>query len=692
MSIVRALALSLLLALATTLACAQTDKYLTDLKVLFEKDPAAGFVQAERLFEVPKKAGDLEGMLGIIGIVREWSLICTYPAPCLAMAEAALPISLANGNWAAVGDIRWAQAEAVDYRGLLRREIVTQMATDAYAKAGKEPPEFTQWKAASAPYNPGQRDLHTVVMASLSTLPPEIRLTAQNLLDASERADDNQASGLMLDLANAVSDALPSVRSKVAEFIAYDMFLPGSERLLPHLRRWISDADGGNPWDWERALNSLLLGCELGWSGRRDEFLESYSWALQNARGSGRPTDLYYALGLLTKSVRLHEPEIVDGSVRLLLDLPSRADATPQRWQMAVLLVHPRMAPELRQRLVQEYLQYLDWALRTVTRFADERIFGFSKWQIAETAPASERATWCLETAYQILNYAPNFPTAASRGRAATEAAAYFTKADRADLASQAQELAQSFAADDPKLRVQVALAAAQSAARDDKWPEVVKGLLGAVESAPESPDLVQALVLLGQAQQKLGQAEARASLERAGRVLGRLNLPAGEKANIYMTLASCSVDNAQKVAYLQAGQAAAQAGGVDFLADKFTEQLATTALASGDLPAAEKALLQQISRLEAKREQLAFDRLLRQQWFADNLGPYRKLLRVAVLENKAPLALWVGERMRGRALQDQLAWQKVDLGVRLPQKVRARLEGLRKARRETYALLQQVM
>jgi hypothetical protein len=43
---------TLVLLLITTRACAQDQKQLDDLKALFEKDPAAGFVQAERLVAV----------------------------------------------------------------------------------------------------------------------------------------------------------------------------------------------------------------------------------------------------------------------------------------------------------------------------------------------------------------------------------------------------------------------------------------------------------------------------------------------------------------------------------------------------------------------------------------------------------------------------------------------------------------
>jgi CHAT domain-containing protein len=148
----------------------------------------------------------------------------------------------------------------------------------------------------------------------------------------------------------------------------------------------------------------------------------------------------------------------------------------------------------------------------------------------------------------------------------------------------------------------------------------------------------------------------------------------------------------AQRVPLLKEALAAAREAGLDILVDKINDQLAEASLQSGDLPAAKTALLDIVTRSEAKREQLAFDPDLRQQWFADNIGPYRKLLRVCAQTNDPILALSVAERMRARALVDQLAWQKVDMGLSLPQDVRDRLSALRTARRQAYDMLQWVL
>ncbi|MEN6641635.1 MAG: hypothetical protein ABFE08_04220, partial [Armatimonadia bacterium] len=484
-------------------ALAQEDKALTDLKALFEKDPAAGFVEAERLFEKSRAEGDLAGMLRMIAAARDRAVYCMYATPCLAMAEAALPVAMARGDWAAVGDIRWAQAAGVGVLGGLRLEVVGRSASESYAKAGQEPAGFTAWRESWAAELTVARTNRTQAAAAATALPGELREVADDLLQTIERADDSRAADLMVDLVRMATNTPAAVRSAVANVICWRMFLPGSERILPDLRRWIVDAEKEENEHWASAniANSVMAGCAVGWSGREDVFLQTYNWCLQTLRRSGIPTDLGGALGLQIKSVRLSQPERVDEMIRMVLDLPVPPDYEPARWSMAAYLIHSSMPADLRRRMVQEQLGYIDWDLRSGQSEVGDYWRGFSTGWIEAKAPESERTTWCLETAYQILDYAPNFPTAASRSQAATEAAAYFAKAGRADLASQSQQLAKSFAANDPKLRLQVVLAAAQSTAAAGKWEELIKGLEPVMVGLAPSGAAVQAALLLQQAQ-----------------------------------------------------------------------------------------------------------------------------------------------------------------------------------------------
>jgi hypothetical protein len=461
-----------------------------------------------------------------------------------------------------------------------------------------------------------------------ATLPERVRLIALRLLEAVETADDGRASGLMVDMVEAADTTPPDVR---------------------------------------RSVLFIVCNCCLAWSGRQDIFLETNNWCLQSVRNSGIPTYPFDALAVPMKAVQFGHAETVDQTTRLVLDLPRSSAATPWMWVSGTFLLHPSMPAELRRTVMQKQLEAFDWALRNGHPAVLDDWMGFKYWLIEKSAPASERATWCLETAYQIADYAPNFPTAGSRSRAATEAAAYFTKAGRADLAAQAQELAESLAADDPKLRLQIALSSAQSSAAAGKWEDVVKGLEPMMARVAPSGQAVQAAMLRWQAQGNLGKKdEAAGWLTKASDLLEQAKLPASERAGHLMTLAELTADRARKLALLKQAESAATEAGLEPPRERISQQLAELAVATGDLVTAEQALLDVIERLETKREALAFDRVLRQSWFADNLGPYQKLLRVEALRGDPARALWIAEKMRARALTDQLAWQKVDMGVRV--------------------------
>jgi CHAT domain-containing protein len=161
------------------------------------------------------------------------------------------------------------------------------------------------------------------------------------------------------------------------------------------------------------------------------------------------------------------------------------------------------------------------------------------------------------------------------------------------------------------------------------------------------------------------------------------LCLPAGAQEDVAAGF------RAQRVELLKQALGAAQEAGLDVLEQRITDQIAEASLKAGDLDAARAAYTDIVNRSEERREQLAFDPALRQQWFADNIGPYRKLLRVVALQEDPAMALSVAERMRSRALQDQLSWQKVDLGLRLSPADQDRLAELRGLREQAYGQLQ---
>jgi len=62
-----------LLLLAVSLCPAQDQKQLDDLRALFERDPARGFVEGARQFDRQRRGGSLEGMMAVLRVVGEYA-------------------------------------------------------------------------------------------------------------------------------------------------------------------------------------------------------------------------------------------------------------------------------------------------------------------------------------------------------------------------------------------------------------------------------------------------------------------------------------------------------------------------------------------------------------------------------------------------------------------------------------------
>lgn len=301
--------------------------------------------------------------------------------------------------------------------------------------------------------------------------------------------------------------------------------------------------------------------------------------------------------------------------------------------------------------------------------------------------------TWQAEVGHYVVEGALVCKKGDQQAEMLVGAARLFEEAGQPQLAEQVRGLALALAEGDPKALFKCALTSAHSAAAEGRWENVVSTLEAAVAGQEASAELLQAHLLLGYANRNLGKAQAAAEwVNKGGEVLDKADIAAAERANYFMSLASLTEEKPQQAAYLQRAQEAAEEAGLAPLAEKIADQLAQVAVAEGDLAAAEQILLEIVDRQEQKRERLAFDPRLRQQWFADNIGPYRSLLRVAALKNDPYLALLCAERMRSRVLVDQLAWQKVDMGIYLPPEIGERLQALRGMRREAYGLLQQAL
>lgn len=155
--------------------------------------------------------------------------------------------------------------------------------------------------------------------------------------------------------------------------------------------------------------------------------------------------------------------------------------------------------------------------------------------------------------AYQLLETALEFPEAGVRSQGAADAAPLFEEAGRDDLAADAEALAREIAANEPKAMLQCALSAAQSHAEQGKWEDVVKGPQGPVTGQGPSKPLLQATVLLAQANQKLGNmAEVRKWMDRAAGLVGQVDLSSAESANCYCSIASLAEGANRKTLLLE--------------------------------------------------------------------------------------------------------------------------------------------
>jgi CHAT domain-containing protein len=181
---------------------------------------------------------------------------------------------------------------------------------------------------------------------------------------------------------------------------------------------------------------------------------------------------------------------------------------------------------------------------------------------------------------------------------------------------------------------------------------------------------------------------ELIAMLQQIDEALAADAIPAKNQVGFYRSLAEFTADVKLKAARLDRARLQARKAGYEALATRIDEEINLLALKDTNSEEQFAALIALTQQREAQREQLAFDPALRQQWFADNIGPYRKLLKMAAVRyHEAQYAFSLAEYMRARSLLDEMAWHKVDMGAYLPPDLQAQLTALRRERQETLGL-----
>ena len=674
---------------------------LADLRQLFRTDPATAFEEAARRFEAPKAAGDLDGMMAIIRVVAPEAARCYYVRVLDDMSDAAAPVAREGGNWATLGELLWSGAQAwyacrdgIEWKCLLwshlRAFALTVEAAAAYERAGAVPEAVAallpQAQASLDAWQPNGEGYAWLARYG------DYRNALFDIGTADNEGRDSEAVALALGVLQRLAEETDSARvAGVLAQVAPLTGLRGGEVLIPHVRRLYRP----EYWtEWWGGARSVWAGCALGWSGRDDVLLDTFYWAFgQHDPRLGVGADSASAVSFGAKLVAFGREEEAVALLRRWLDFIDQVDfvsAIAPYMDAACPALEGLLAPDMRRRLLD-----LRCRLALHPRRDGGPQPGFLRALSRSTLglPPAEQAAMALEAALRALRTAVQFERPEQVAEGMGIAAGFFDQAGRPDLAEQARALAEALRQSQPRSLLEVALVASQAAAGEGKWEQVVEHLEPAVSARGPAPErsVLQAWMLLAQAQGQLGRSgDAGNSLGAAQFVLRSMDLPPAERVSYLLSLAALSADATQKKQFLtEAGQAARESG-LGLMEEGIAQQLVDQALGSGDLGTAREALLDIVQRQEQKRDRLAFDPLLRQQWFADSLGPYRKLLRVAALQGDAALALSCAEHMRSRALLDQLGWRKVDLAVsaQLPPELQGRLAALREARRQAYGLL----
>lgn len=665
---------------------------LADLEQLFQTDPARAFVEAESIFREQRANVDIDAMMATIRLTMEPARRCLYFCVVEDMFDAAIPAARDQGHWAVLAELYALRGRllitATHYSGMdrltiwLRAAHYADLAIEAGDRAGQVPEALGKLKHELQDYvNPEYREARIEERREQRENELEQPLVA--LLEAVDRAsaeaDDRLALAMMEEIvAEFETDPLHPQSQRIMEEVRRRLWLRGSDKLLPSLRRIADtpDEDGTLRLAMHRRL---LDGCWILWSGLDDEAFRTQHWCLTRLYADpdwyerGRPRFIEKMIAFrrfaeadqLTRRYvgRLHEL-----GLHSIHALTSLHEATPS---------------DLRRMLVEITLPSMNFPATPSDLY----------WAVQRAAPPDEKHLWCYDLGMQIMEHLPEVDGPGQKANAARDAGRFFDQAGRPDLMEQANALSEQYAAEAPAVVARSALAAAQGAAREERWQDVITTLEPRLADIESVSSLVSAHILIATAYRGLQDAQdAGAWFERAHDLIMHRDLPPGERINHLVSLSSLAELPSWKLTLLDAAHQIASGAGLEILADQVADQRSAIALEEGDLPAAREALIAVIDRAEARRERLAFDPLLRQRWFADNIRPYRQLMRVAALQGDAELALACGERMRSRALMDQLAWRKTDLQVHLPPEVAQRLADLRNTRRQAYGVLTRVM
>jgi len=657
-------ALALVLVLGPVSSGLAQPQTVADLEQLFEVDPAQGFVEAQRMFEEPKASGDLDGMMEIIRLVDEGAGACQYVAVADGLAEAAIPFARDAGRWELLGDLFTMRAERVWHLGLSSRPGAIKrapraayyvgLAAAAYARAGAEPERFLSLQQQIEADAPDLSERQTIARAWRARyLPHKYQALVDDIEHAVSEGRDETALSLMRSTLQELSiESDPAHSQNVLNCIAETLWIRGGEDLVPVLRRLAETRDWPEAYR-RNMLWYIMAGCFYAWSGRDDAFYDTFYWchAQLYLRHTGA---LGWTANFLRKMLWFRRWEEAERLTYAWAEWAVNEPPDRNSSWAGAYFIQSGTPTALRARLWDLTLSsLLHRAVTSGTGIGadDERLLSQSARHVLATAPAGPTQTWGCESGVQVLEAALMFPDPESRVFALHEAAGLFEAAGRSDLAENARVLAEGVAEGDAPAVLQCDLMRARRAAAQSRWADVLSALAPSLAMQEPAEPSLQAQLLLARAHHELGQTDrTNAALTLAEEFLQQLDLSPSARVGYMLTMAALAEQSSWKRSLLDEAHAIATQAGLGVVVDQIVDQRAAIALDEGDLPAARDALIAVIDRAEAKRERLAFDPLLRQQWFADNITPYRQLMRVAALQGDAELALACGERMRARA------------------------------------------
>ncbi len=702
--------LVLFLCLALSRVCWSQPQTVADLEQLLAADLPAGIAHAEPFFDRAMAAEDLGTMVATLRATWDATgLYAACPGVVARMARETISLARERADLNAVADAyeSWygaARRETVyttpwfDPVLLKRAARVRELRDEAAAKVGRELPPTT---------TPPEPDDDLLSQGLIAALPADLGALVTSSVEALVDLRDAEALAAASSLLRGVMQrhaALPvQTQIDTIAFASRFFCLRASEplvRLAREMREGIPAAElarvrvtvRSGAWGESVPISLWMSGnLLLGWRGRDDVYREELEWSLDHWLQHPSPntaiqSNTFCYAQMKMMALGLHGMAS-EWAARALVTVEQLGPTEQARFfYHGGCLVGPYTPVGIRNAVMVRCL-----TCHAIDEVVDWRANAY--WVRRVLPVAEEQPWWKVDLGHMLLEASAQAADTTKQMDMVEEAARLFDEAGAPGLAAEARLWSEWIATQDVGTSCRLPLIRARAAAAAMRWEYVTEVLEPVFAGQPASPEGVEAAVLLTHAWLNLGDREKAGEwFRKASTDIDQAGLPAGERVGHLMSLAWLAEDTDWKARLLERAREAAAASGLDMLQDSVDEQLADVAIQAGRLGSARSALIDLIDRAEARRERLAFDPLLRQQWFADNITPYRQLMRVAALQGDAELALACGERMRARALLDQLAWKKTDLQINLAPEVAARLTELREMRRRAYALLAQVM